>query len=309
MRLLVAGGGGFIGTHLIKRLLEAGHYVISVDNFVTGNPENYFGFHKNYRFEKLRHDITFPLYVEVDGIFNLACPASPNHYQKDPIQTLKTSVMGSINLLGLAKRTGSKILLASTSEIYGDPKVSPQNEQYWGNVNPIGIRSCYDEGKRAAETLFFDYNRQHKVDIRVARIFNTYGPGMSFNDGRVISNFIHQALNHHDITIYGDGTQTRSFCYIDDLVDGIVKLFNCEKVDQPVNLGNPEQISIHNLANEIIRLSKSESTIVHKDLPPDDPKDRLPDIRKAKELLNWQPYISRDEGLAKTIENFRERLA
>jgi UDP-glucuronate decarboxylase len=305
---LVTGGAGFIGSHLIEKLLLEKHYVISVDNYYTGNPVNTALFKKNENFEFIRHDVNFPLYIEVDGIYNLACPASPVHYQKDPVQTLKTSVQGSINLLGLAKRTGAKILQASTSEIYGDPKINPQVEEYWGNVNPIGPRSCYDEGKRVAETLFFDYHRQHKLDIRVARIFNTFGPRMSFSDGRVVSNFIYQALYNNDITIYGTGEQTRSFCYVDDLVDGLIKLFNQDSVYQPINLGNPEPISMNELAQEIIDLTNSKSKIVNLELPIDDPKDRKPDIEKAKNILNWKPLVSRKEGIQKTIEDFRKRL-
>ena len=308
MRILVTGGAGFIGSHLIEKLLLEKHYVISVDNYYTGNPVNTALFKKNENFEFIRHDVNFPLYIEVDGIYNLACPASPVHYQKDPVQTLKTSVQGSINLLGLAKRTGAKILQASTSEIYGDPKINPQVEEYWGNVNPIGPRSCYDEGKRVAETLFFDYHRQHKLDIRVARIFNTFGPRMSFSDGRVVSNFIYQALHNNDITIYGTGEQTRSFCYVDDLVDGLIKLFNQDSVYQPINLGNPEPISMNELAQEIIDLTNSKSKIVNLELPIDDPKDRKPDIEKAKNILNWEPLVTRKEGIQKTIEDFRKRL-
>ena len=308
MRILVTGGAGFIGSHLIEKLLLEKHYVISVDNYYTGNPVNTALFKKNENFEFIRHDVNFPLYIEVDGIYNLACPASPVHYQKDPVQTLKTSVQGSINLLGLAKRTGAKILQASTSEIYGDPKINPQVEEYWGNVNPIGPRSCYDEGKRVAETLFFDYHRQHKLDIRVARIFNTFGPRMSFSDGRVVSNFIYQALYNNDITIYGTGEQTRSFCYVDDLVDGLIKLFNQDSVYQPINLGNPEPISMNELAQEIIDLTNSKSKIVNLELPIDDPRDRKPDIEKAKNILNWKPLVSRKEGIQKTIEDFRKRL-
>jgi len=308
LRILVTGGAGFIGSHLIEKLLLEKHYVISVDNYYTGNPVNTALFKKNENFEFIRHDVNFPLYIEVDGIYNLACPASPVHYQKDPVQTLKTSVQGSINLLGLAKRTGAKILQASTSEIYGDPKINPQVEEYWGNVNPIGPRSCYDEGKRVAETLFFDYHRQHKLDIRVARIFNTFGPRMSFSDGRVVSNFIYQALYNNDITIYGTGEQTRSFCYVDDLVDGLIKLFNQDSVYQPINLGNPEPISMNELAQEIIDLTNSKSKIVNLELPIDDPRDRKPDIEKAKNILNWKPLVSRKEGIQKTIEDFRKRL-
>jgi UDP-glucuronate decarboxylase len=306
---LVTGGAGFIGSHLIEKLIQEKHYVISVDNYFTGNPVNTNLFKNNENFEFIRHDVNFPLYIEVDGIYNLACPASPIHYQKDPVQTLKTSVQGSINLLGLAKRTGAKILQASTSEIYGDPKINPQVEEYWGNVNPIGPRSCYDEGKRAAETLFFDYHRQHNLDIRVARIFNTFGPRMSFNDGRVVSNFIYQALHDKDITIYGTGEQTRSFCYVDDLVDGLMNLFNKDSVYQPINLGNPEPISMKQLAQEVIELTNSKSNIVYLELPIDDPKDRKPDIEKAKNILNWKPLITRQEGIQRTIEDFKKRLA
>lgn len=309
MRILVTGGAGFIGSHLIEKLLQEKHYVISVDNYYTGNPVNTALFRNNENFEFIRHDVNFPLYIEVDGIYNLACPASPIHYQKDPVQTLKTSVQGSINLLGLAKRTGAKILQASTSEIYGDPKINPQVEEYWGNVNPIGPRSCYDEGKRVAETLFFDYHRQHNLDIRVARIFNTFGPRMSFSDGRVVSNFIYQALHDKDITIYGTGEQTRSFCYVDDLVDGLMKLFNQDTVYQPINLGNPEPISMKQLAQEVIELTNSKSKIVYLELPIDDPKDRKPDIEKAKNILNWKPLITRQEGIQRTIEDFKKRLA
>ena len=308
MRILVTGGAGFIGSHLIEKLLKEKHYVISVDNYYTGNPVHTALFKNDKNFEFIRHDVNFPLYIEVDGIYNLACPASPIHYQKDPVQTLKTSVQGSINLLGLAKRTGAKILQASTSEIYGDPKINPQVEEYWGNVNPIGPRSCYDEGKRVAETLFFDYHRQHNLDIRVARIFNTFGPRMSFNDGRVVSNFIYQALHDKDITIYGTGEQTRSFCYVDDLVDGLMKLFNQDSVYQPINLGNPEPISMKQLAQEVIELTNSKSKIVNLELPVDDPKDRKPDIEKARNILNWKPLITRREGIQRTIEDFKKRL-
>jgi UDP-glucuronate decarboxylase len=263
---------------------------------------------QNTNFESIRHDVTIPLYLEVDGIFNLACPASPIHYQNDPVQTLKTSVHGAINVLGLAKRTNARILQASTSEIYGDPEVHPQKEDYWGRVNPIGIRACYDEGKRAAETLFFDYHRQHGLDIRVARIFNTYGPRMKLNDGRVITNFISQALQNQPITIYGDGKQTRSFCYVDDLIDGLIKLFFTEKVYEPVNLGNPTPTTMLQLAKEIIELTNSKSEIVFEDLPGDDPRDREPDISKAKNLLSWNPEVTRKDGLQKTIEDLRAQL-
>jgi UDP-glucuronate decarboxylase len=306
MRLLVTGGAGFLGSHLCERLLNEGHEVVCVDNYFTGSRKNIEHLLDNPRFEVLRHDITFPIYVEVDGIFNLACPASPVHYQKDPVQTMKTNVSGAINVLGLAKRLNVKVLQASTSEIYGDPQVSPQNETYWGNVNPIGIRACYDEGKRAAETLFFDYHRQYHVDIRVARIFNTFGPRMAKNDGRVVSNFILQALANEDITIYGDGKQTRSFCYVDDLIEGFIRLFFSADIHVPVNLGNPQPITMNQLALEIIDLIGSDSKVSFKLLPGDDPKDREPEITRARELLNWEPTISRLDGLRKTIKYFRE---
>lgn len=308
MKILVTGGAGFLGSHLCERLLDMKHEVICLDNFYTGSKSNIQQLLSNPRFELLRHDVTFPLYLEVEGIFNLACPASPIHYQKNPVQTLKTSVHGAINMLGLAKRTGARILQASTSEIYGDPEISPQVEEYWGNVNPIGIRACYDEGKRAAETLYFDYHRQYDVDIRVARIFNTYGPRMSFNDGRVVSNFIHQALLGEPITIYGKGEQTRSFCYVSDLVDGFVDLFFKEKVFEPINLGNPNPTSILHLAEEILELTGSKSKLEFKNLPSDDPKLREPNITKAQKLLNWEPKVTRQIGLSKTIEDFRSRL-
>ena len=309
MRILVTGGGGFLGSHLCERLLSDGHYVIALDNFYTSNAENVSLFLNNPKFELIQHDVTIPISLEVDGIFNLACPASPIHYQRDPVQTLKTSVHGAINMLDLAKRNNARIFQASTSEIYGDPEVDPQSESYWGRVNPIGIRACYDEGKRAAETLFFDYHRQHEVDIRVARIFNTYGPRMAINDGRVVSNFIVQALKKSDITIYGDGTQTRSFCYVDDLVDGFVKLFFADKIYEPVNLGNPQPITMLELADEIIKLTNSSSKIVFKPLPGDDPKDRRPDISKAKQLLNWEPKMNRAQGLDLTAKYFRNLLS
>jgi len=309
MKILVTGGGGFLGSHLIDRLLLLGHEVICLDNFYTGNKKNISKHLQNPSFELVRHDVTFPMYFEIEGIFNLACPASPIYYQNDPVQTLKTSVHGAINLLGLAKRTGSRIFQASTSEIYGDPSISPQSEDYWGNVNPIGVRSCYDEGKRAAETLFFDYHRQHAVDIRVARIFNTYGPRMSFNDGRVVSNFILQALRNEPITVYGDGNQTRSFCYVDDLVEGIIKLFFKEDIFQPINLGNPEPISMIQLAEEILDLTGSKSRIEKMALPADDPTNREPDISKAKSILGWEPKVKRIDGLRKTIEYFEKELA
>jgi len=308
MRLLVTGGAGFLGSHLCENLLNLGHDVISVDNYYTGSNRNLEHLRSNPRFEIIRHDVTFPLYLEVDGIFNLACPASPVHYQKDPVQTLKTNVHGAINMLGLAKRTGARFLQASTSEIYGDPEISPQKESYWGNVNPIGIRSCYDEGKRAAETLTFDYHRQYGVDIRVARIFNTYGPKMALNDGRVVSNFIVQALRNDPITVYGDGSQTRSFCYVDDLIDGLIKLFFTDKIFEPINLGNPEPISMTTLASEIIGLVGSKSVISNHPLPSDDPKIRQPDISQAQKLLGWNPKFDRSMGLPKTIEYFAKKF-
>ncbi|MDI6865084.1 UDP-glucuronic acid decarboxylase family protein [Thermodesulfovibrio yellowstonii] len=309
-RILVTGGAGFIGSHLCEKLLSKGHEVICVDNFYTGRRANIAHLLSNPNFEVLRHDITFPLYVEIDEIYHLACPASPVHYQFDPVQTIKTAVHGSINMLGLAKRTRAKILLASTSEIYGDPTVHPQPETYWGNVNPIGPRACYDEGKRCAETLFFDYHRQHKVRIKIARIFNTYGPRMHPNDGRVVSNFIIQALKGEDITVYGDGSQTRSFCYVDDMVEGLIKLMNSEDdFIGPVNLGNPVEISILNLAEKVIELTGSKSKIVFKPLPDDDPKKRQPDITLAKQKLNWQPIMSLEEGLLKTIKYFKQILS
>jgi len=304
MRILVTGGAGFLGSHLCDKLLSLGHSVLAVDNFYTGNQSNIAHLRVNSKFEFMRHDVTFPLYVEVDGIFNLACPASPVHYQRNPVQTFKTSVHGAINMLGLAKRTGARFFQASTSEIYGDPIVSPQPEEYWGNVNPIGVRSCYDEGKRAAETLAFDYHRQYGLDIRVARIFNTYGPRMAVDDGRVVSNFIVQALKGEPLTVYGDGTQTRSFCYVDDLIDGMVKLFFIEGVENPINLGNPDPINILGLAETIKDLTKSNSSIILKSLPSDDPKQREPDISKAKNLLKWIPGIDRTQGLKNTISYF-----
>jgi UDP-glucuronate decarboxylase len=305
MRLLVTGGAGFLGSHLCERLLRDGHEVISLDNYYTGSRKNIEHLLSNPKFEAVRHDITFPTYLEVDGIFNLACPASPVHYQKDPVQTMKTNVSGAINVLGLAKRLNVRVFQASTSEIYGDPQISPQVESYWGNVNSIGIRACYDEGKRAAETLFFDYHRQYGVDIRVARIFNTFGPRMAKNDGRVVSNFILQAMANEDITIYGDGSQTRSFCYVDDLIEGFIKLFFSEGIHAPVNLGNPQPITMNQLATEIISLVGSDSKISFKPLPSDDPKDREPDIERAKLLLDWSPRFGRIEGLQKTVNYFR----
>jgi UDP-glucuronate decarboxylase len=306
MKILVAGGAGFLGSHLCEVLLQEGHEVICVDNLVTGSLQNILELKQNPNFEFIRHDVTFPLYLEVDGIFNLACPASPVHYQKDPVQTLKTSVHGAINLLGLAKRTGARIFQASTSEVYGDPEFSPQTEAYWGRVNPIGIRSCYDEGKRAAETLFMDYHRQHNVDIRIARIFNTFGPKMALDDGRVVSNFILQALRDEPITIYGDGNQTRSFCYVDDLIHGITSLFFTESVHFPVNIGNPDEINVTQLATEIVSMTNSKSLITHHPLPQDDPKIRKPDITLAKEILNWKPIVSREKGLRETISYFEK---
>lgn len=309
-RILVTGGAGFLGSYVCERLLDMGHEVLCADNYFTGSRRNVAHLLANPGFEILRHDVTFPLYVEVDQIYNLACPASPVHYQSDPVQTLKTSVHGAINMLGLAKRTKARILQASTSEVYGDPEVHPQPEAYWGKVNPIGIRSCYDEGKRCAETLFFDYHRQHGVDIRVARIFNTYGPRMHPNDGRVVSNFIVQALKGKDITIYGDGEQTRSFCYVDDLVGGIIQLMATSGgVTGPVNLGNPHESSIRELAERIIALTGAASRLVFKALPQDDPRQRQPDIALAKELLDWEPRVSLEQGLKLTIAYFDRYLA
>jgi len=306
MRLLVTGAAGFLGSHLCERLLNDGHEVIGLDNLYTGRRRNLASFSTRDEFTFLLHDVTFPIYLEVDGIFNLACPASPIHYQRNPVQTIKTSVHGAINLLGLAKRTGAKFLQASTSEIYGDPTCSPQEESYWGNVNPIGPRACYDEGKRAAETLTTDYSRQYGLDVRIARIFNTYGPRMAPNDGRVVSNFIVQALSGNPITIYGDGNQTRSFCHVDDLIDGLVRLFFHTTAPGPVNLGNPEEVSIRELAGEIISMTGSQSQIVSVDIPVDDPKQRRPDISKAEELLGWRPRISRSQGLSVTVDYFRD---
>lgn len=306
MKILVTGGAGFLGSHLCKALLHQNHEVICLDNLFTGSKNNIREIIGHPNFEFIRHDVTFPFYFEIDGIFNLACPASPIQYQKNPVQTFKTSVHGAINALGLAKRTGAKILQASTSEIYGDPAMSPQTEDYWGNVNPIGIRSCYDEGKRAAETLFYDYNRQYGVEVRIARIFNTYGPGMAINDGRVISNFITQALAGRDITIYGDGTQTRSFCYVDDLIDALLKFFFNKDFVGPVNLGNPDPINIIELAHEIVELTGSKSSIIERPLPQDDPIRREPDISKAISHLGWKPTINRKDGLIRTIQYFKD---
>lgn len=305
-RVLITGGAGFIGSHLAERLLAEGDEVICVDNFFTGARTNVAHLFSNPRFEVVRHDVTFPLYVEVDKIYNLACPASPIHYQHDPVQTTKTSVMGAINMLGLAKRLRVPILQASTSEVYGDPVVHPQVEEYWGNVNPIGPRSCYDEGKRAAETLFFDYRRQHDLAIKVIRIFNTYGPRMHPNDGRVVSNFIVQALRGEPLTIYGDGSQTRSFCYVDDLVDGMVRLMETgHDVTGPINVGNPREFTMLELAQSVIELTGSTSSIVHHPLPQDDPKQRQPNIERARSELGWEPTIELADGLQRTVEYFR----
>ncbi|WP_299376858.1 UDP-glucuronic acid decarboxylase family protein [uncultured Kiloniella sp.] len=304
-RILITGGAGFLGSHLCERLLERGNEVLCVDNYFTGTRRNVEHLIGHPRFELMRHDVCFPLYVEVDEIYNLACPASPIHYQHDPVQTTKTSVHGAINMLGLAKRTNAKILQASTSEVYGDPEVHPQTEDYWGNVNPIGIRSCYDEGKRCAETLFFDYWRQHQLRIKVLRIFNTYGPRMHPNDGRVVSNFVMQALQNDNITIYGDGTQTRSFCYRDDLVEAMILLMQTDdKVTGPINVGNPNEFTIKELAELVIELTGSKSKIIYKDLPQDDPTQRKPDISIATRDLSWSPKVQLKEGLQKTIEYF-----
>jgi UDP-glucuronate decarboxylase len=309
-RSLVTGGAGFLGSHLCARLVKEKNDVICLDNFFTGQKKNIAHLIGNPYFELVRHDVTFPYYIEIDKIFNLACPASPPHYQYDPVQTTKTSVHGAINMLGLAKRTGSRILQASTSEIYGDPAVHPQVESYWGNVNPIGIRSCYDEGKRCAETLFFDYYRQHKVKIKIVRIFNTYGPNMHPNDGRVVSNFIMQALQNNDITIYGNGLQTRSFCYVDDLIDALVLMMDSsDDFTGPVNIGNPGEFTMLELAEKIISLTGSSSKIIYRPLPRDDPKQRKPDISLAKEELHWEPKISLDDGLKETIVYFRKLIS
>jgi UDP-glucuronate decarboxylase len=309
-RILVTGGAGFIGSHLVRRLLETGDEVLVVDNYYSGSRRNLADVLAHPRLEIVRHDITFPLYVEVDQIYNLACPASPVFYQRDPVQTTKTSVMGSINMLGLAKRTKARVLLASTSEVYGDPEIHPQEESYWGNVNPIGIRSCYDEGKRCAETLFFDYRRQHDMPIKVARIFNTYGPRMRPDDGRVVSNFIVSALTGQPLTIYGDGTQTRSFCYIDDLVDGLIRLMNTpHEVTGPINLGNPHEFTMLELAERVIAAVGSDVQIEYRPLPADDPTQRQPNIDRAMETLDWKPRIELEEGLGQTVSYFRELLA
>jgi UDP-glucuronate decarboxylase len=309
MRILITGGAGFLGSHLCDQLIAAGHEVVVADNLYTGSKTNISHLLSNPNFEFIRHDITFPLYLEVDSIYNLACPASPIHYQRHPVQTIKTSVVGAVNMLGLAKRLDIPILQASTSEVYGDPKMSPQSEAYWGNVNPIGTRACYDEGKRAAETLFFDYARQYMVNVKVIRIFNTYGPRMHKNDGRVVSNFIVQALQGRNITIYGDGNQTRSFCYVSDLIQGMMLMMNSDKAIQgPINLGNPQEFTIKSLAEKIIEMTGSQSKIVFEDLPSDDPKQRRPDISKAKVSLNWTPQIEIEEGLLRTIEYFKTVL-
>jgi UDP-glucuronate decarboxylase len=307
-RILVTGGAGFLGSHLCERLVGEGHDVICLDNYFTGRKKNVEHLMDFHNFELTRHDITMPVFVEVDQIYNLACPASPVHYQYNPVKTIKTSVMGAINVLGLAKRVRARVLQASTSEVYGDPDVHPQVESYWGNVNPIGIRSCYDEGKRVAETLFFDYHRQNNVDIRVMRIFNTYGPRMHPNDGRVVSNFIVQALTKKDISIYGDGSQTRSFCYVDDLISGMMKLMNTDGVTGPINIGNPGEFTIRELAEKVIELTGSSSKILFMPLPSDDPRQRRPDISIAKEKLGWEPRISLEDGLRRTIEYFKNNL-
>jgi UDP-glucuronate decarboxylase len=309
MRILVTGASGFLGSHLTERLLAEGHEVLGVDNFFTGAKTNLSHLLDNRNFELMRHDVTFPLFVEVDAIYNLASPASPVHYQKDPVQTIKTNILGAVNMLGLAKRLSVPIFQASTSEVYGDPEVHPQTEEYWGNVNPIGPRACYDEGKRAAETLFFDYNRQHLVPIRVARIFNTYGPRLAAGDGRVVSNFITQALKGEDITIYGDGTQTRSFCYVSDLIEGFIRMMgSTQNLVGPINLGNPKEFSMLEFAHLIIERTRSKSKLIFLDLPQDDPKQRQPDISKAKAQLDWEPKVELDQGLDITIDYFRRSL-
>ncbi len=307
-RILVTGGAGFLGSHLCELLVSQGHDVICLDNYFTGRKKNIDRLLDCHNFEIMRHDITFPVFLEVDQIYNLACPASPVHYQDNAVKTIKTNVLGAINVLGLAKRVHARVLQASTSEVYGDPDVHPQREDYWGHVNPVGIRSCYDEGKRVAETLFFDYHRQNKVDIRVMRIFNTYGPRMHPNDGRVVSNFIVQALRGENLTLYGEGRQTRSFCYVDDLIDGMVRLMNQGEIIGPVNIGNPEEFTIRELAERIIKLTGSKSGIVFKPLPSDDPRQRCPDIRLAREKLGWKPVTGLEEGLIKTIRYFKDTL-
>ena len=308
MRILITGGAGFIGSHLCERLLGEGNEVLCLDNFFTGRRENIFHLLDNPRFELIRHDVTEPILLEVDQIYNLACPASPVHYQYNPVKTVKTSVMGAINMLGLAKRVRARILQASTSEVYGDPLVHPQTEDYWGNVNPIGLRSCYDEGKRLAETLMTDYHRQNNVDIRIARIFNTYGPRMLEDDGRVVSNFIVQALRGKPLTLYGEGEQTRSFCYVDDLLEGLIRLMNVDNLHEPVNLGNPGEFTIKQLAEEVIKICGSESEFTYMPLPADDPRQRKPDITRAQNSLGWNPTIPLREGLKRTVEDFRKRL-
>ena len=309
MRILVTGGAGFLGSHLCDRLIEQKHDVICLDNYFTGNKKNVEHLIGNPRFELIRHDITEPILLEVDRIYNLACPASPVHYQYNPVKTIKTSIVGAVNMLGLAKRVKARILQASTSEVYGDPTVHPQTEEYWGNVNPIGIRSCYDEGKRAAETLFMDYHRQNKVDIRIVRIFNTYGPRMNPSDGRVVSNFIVQALQGKDITVYGDGEQTRSFCFASDLIEAIMRTMEQEEYKLPINIGNPGEFTIMELAQKVIQLTNSKSKIIKEPLPSDDPKQRQPNIEKAKKYLNWEPKINLEEGLKETIEYFRRLMS
>ena len=309
MRILITGGAGFLGSHLSKRLLKEGHEVICMDNFFTGRKRNILDLVENSNFEMMRHDVTDPFKVECDQIYNLACPASPVHYQYNAIKTIKTSVMGAINCLGLAKRVNARIFQASTSEVYGDPSVHPQPEAYWGNVNPIGIRSCYDEGKRCAETLFMDYRRQNGVDVRIARIFNTYGPNMCPDDGRVVSNFIVQALQGHDITVYGEGEQTRSFCYCDDLIEGFIRMMNQDETIGPMNIGNPKEFTILELAEKVINLTGSQSKIIYEALPSDDPKQRQPDITQARQVLDWEPKYSLDEGLKPTIAYFDKLLA
>lgn len=308
MKILVTGGAGFLGSHLSEKLLELGHEVICLDNFHTGYKENVYHLLENKRFELIRHDVTNPISLQIDGVFNLACPASPVHYQKNPVQTLKTNVHGAINMLDLALSNGARFLQASTSEVYGDPEVNPQAEDYLGRVNPIGIRACYDEGKRAAESLVFDFHRQYNLDTRVARIFNTYGPRMALDDGRVVTNFITQAILGKPITIYGDGSQTRSFCFVEDLIDGLIKLFFADNVTQPINLGNPESISMRKLGEEVIELTGSSSVLEYKELPSDDPKLREPDISKAKEILRWSPKVSRGDGLRVTYESILSRM-
>ena len=306
LRILVTGGAGFLGSHLCERLVNQGHDVICLDNYFTGSKKNIEHLMDFHNFELMRHDVTLPIFLEIDQIYNLACPASPVHYQYNAVKTIKTTVLGAINVLGLAKRVKARVLQASTSEVYGDPHIHPQTECYWGNVNPIGIRSCYDEGKRVAETLFFDYHRMNKVDIRVMRIFNTYGPRMHPNDGRVVSNFIVQALKGKDITIYGDGKQTRSFCYVDDLIEGMMRLMNTENFTGPVNIGNPSEFTIKELAEKVIRLTGSTSSIVCHPLPSDDPKQRQPDISLAKRMLNWEPTVPLEQGLQRTIDYFKQ---